>query len=736
MNIKMTIAFAALLAALTAAAQETTIPSGDMSDASVASDLRQADAQPDAAPADAQPAPEAPATPASPETLESPASPSSAETPAAPTTDEIDLEEDDSALAASRPQIRSTSQTGPVTLVDIDCDDATLADILRQFRKTTGANIISSESTNLLRRVSASLRRVPWFQALTEILNARGFRLDERDGVYRVVEDKQTVPLVTKTFQLNHASAKELAELFNKAYAPKDKSGKPIAPIANYFDGANVVVVTAEEKTISDCVAIVKAVDRAVAQIYIEARFLELSSAALHKLGLDWSSLESWGVTAKNLKMGWEQNYGRLADYSKKTSYSKKKWVQTGSSTSDSDSDSSSNSDSASKSSSGSASKTDKENYSNSSSTSDNTSLSSSTSKSKSTSDSVTYTDLADGTLSFQNDVLTASSIGEAAGAGLSAASMGWANASGFAGQLSADDFKLALSAFEEFGEGKIFSNPRIIVSNGKQAKVDMTTKEPNVTVSSSYTGTSSQNLSISTQLDVIPGEDKQLFAKEAFFSYGIELTVTPRISPDGLITVEIVPTISEKTGDKEIAGSTTSAPYTSYPIINVKRLTTEFTMKSGSTAVIGGLSRTVENDVDSGIPYLREIPWIGQKLFGWKSRQKQQSEILICVTLGIANPENLPEDLGLPKNAVLGREYVEGKRLEPGDRKGSAAEALKIDMRSLDEQRKETDKSDKASTVKISISSDDKPAKETKPNVEIKPSDERTNVLSDIDAM
>lgn len=32
--------------------------------------------------------------------------------------------------------------------------------------------------------------------------------------------------------------------------------------------------------------------------------------------------------------------------------------------------------------------------------------------------------------------------------------------------------------------------------------------------------------------------------------------------------------------------------------------------------AVIGGLSRTVEDDVDSGIPFLRKLPWIGQKLY------------------------------------------------------------------------------------------------------------------------
>jgi type II secretory pathway component GspD/PulD (secretin) len=115
--------------------------------------------------------------------------------------------------------------------------------------------------------------------------------------------------------------------------------------------------------------------------------------------------------------------------------------------------------------------------------------------------------------------------------------------------------------------------------------------------------------------------------------------------------------------------------------------------MKDGATAVIGGLSKTEEGDVDSGIPYLRKIPWIGPKLFGWKSRGKVQKEILIFVTVGIADPANLPEDIGLPKNAVRGREYVEKRALEPGDRPNAANELLTIDTRTLDEQRAEREK-------------------------------------------
>ena len=571
-------------------------------------------------------------------------------------TDEIDLEEDDSALAAKRPQIKGEISEGTMSLVDIECDEATLADIIRQFRKTTGANIISDDSTNLQRRVSVSLRHVPWLQGMTAILTSRGFRLETRDNIYRVVEDLQAIPISTRTFLLNHASAKELADLFNETYAPKDPAGKIKAPIASSFPGANVVVVTANDKTIADCETIINAVDKAVAQIYIEARFIELSNEALHKLGMQWNSLESWGASLRSVSGGIEYNNGRAANYGSVLSTR-----SLTASTSDSSTTSSSTSLAGS---------------------TPSSSASSSSSPTKSTSDSSTFTGL------------VPTSIGDAIGAGRSAASMGWHNARGFQGQLSVDDFRLALSAFETMNDAKVFSNPKIIVSNGKEAKVDMTTKYPNVTIDSNYTGQNSQNLSVSTKLDTIPGEDKFMFAKEAFFSWGIQLSVTPRISPDGLISVEIVPTISDCTGYLTVNSSQeTDTPYTQYPIIEVKRLTTEFTMQDGATAVIGGLTRSTEEDIDSGIPYLRKIPWVGQKFFGWKSREKVQKEILVFVTVGIADPSNLPKDVGLPKNAILGREYVRGNQLEPGDREGPAHAVLKLDMSNIDERDSKTAK-------------------------------------------
>ena len=406
------------------------------------------------------------------------------------------------------------------------------------------------------------------------------------------------------------------------------------------------MVVTASEKILADCEQIIHSVDKAIPQIYIEARFIEVSNEAMHKLGLQWNQLESWGASVKNLEAGFSYNNGRIANYGTRVS---------------SMTESSNNNTSGSSGSTGGATST------------------SSSSLSK-TIEVISPTGVGSGTSSssFNRSDLD----------------MAWRNARGFSGQLSVDDFRLAMSAFEQMDDVKIFSNPKIIVSNGKEARVDMTTKFPNVRVQATRnTSNGSDSLDISTQLEAIPGEDKLMFAKEVFFGWGITLSVKPRISPDGLINVEIVPTISQldtdvtPTGFYQVKGGDSSA-YSSYPIIQVKRLTTDFTMKDGATAVIGGLSKTTEEDVDSGIPYLRKIPWIGPKLFGWKSRGKVQKEIIVCVTLGMADPADLPADVGLPKNAIVGREYIAGRKFEPGDRAGGLADVMSLDMRAIEEKQ------------------------------------------------
>lgn len=413
----------------------------------------------------------------------------------------------------------------------------------------------------------------------------------------------------TQIFRLNHASAQEVADKFNEMWNGEFGQNWKVTKMAVAFHESNAVMITAPRIILEACERMIVELDVEAQQVYIEARFVELSNNASHKLGIDWQMLDGMKGSLA-LDAGWNERQM----------------------------------------------------------------------------EGVTTYDSSTGKYTIDSS---------AAEQGTKSANLSYVN-----GTIGMDELALVLRALEKSEDAKVFSNPKIIVSSGKKAKVDMTEKYPNVTISAKRTSSgSSDSLDLSMNMAAIPGEDKFMFAKEAFFSWGIELEVVPRISTNGLINVSIVPTISDQTGwvtaganDTSTKDSNAGSYSAKYPVINVQRLITEFNMSSGMTAVIGGLSKTIEKQEDSGIPWLRDIWWIGPKLFGSKIRIKEQKEILVFVTVGLINPRDMKADAGLPKNAVLGRQYTRGQRLEPGDRSQTTLfEGVgSLDLRSMEEQAKD----------------------------------------------
>ncbi|HRU20342.1 MAG TPA: secretin N-terminal domain-containing protein [Kiritimatiellia bacterium] len=507
--------------------------------------------------------------------------------------------------AAQTPQPPKTTASVRVTdasspsepLVSMTFDEAPLADVIKAFRDATGANIISGGTNVLQANISVSLDNVPWRKGLSSILDPQGLQLVEQptgSGIYVINTKTVEVPKITRVFSLEYIKAEDVADLLKTTLGT---TGGIVTP----FKESNAVILTATEQQISECESIIKAIDKASPQVYIEVRFVELTAQASRKLGLKWDSLgtkEGWGAHADPTFFNFENDYFKTKDKGMNRSQNSER-VQPG---------------------------------------------------------DTTWRDSLTRTLN-RNDSSTQTRT--------------------FTGTLSLDAFSLTMNAFEQMDGVSIFSNPKIIVANEKEALVDMTTKEPNLTVTSSRTGTAGDQLDISAELEVIPGEKgdkdgkgKGIFAGEAFFSYGITLKVTPRISSTGLITLNVEPTISDRKSYYEFSGiEETKTPTPKYPIIYMQRLQTVFTMQDGSTAVIGGLTTTTEDNIDSGIPWLRELPWVGPRLFGWKSRRKEQKEIIIFVSVGLADPLKLPESVGMPKNAILGRDLLTGELKEPGDR-------------------------------------------------------------------
>jgi type IV pilus assembly protein PilQ len=156
----------------------------------------------------------------------------------------------------------------------------------------------------------------------------------------------------------------------------------------------------------------------------------------------------------------------------------------------------------------------------------------------------------------------------------------------------------LRISALETSRQGKVISTPRVSTLNGQAATISQGTKIP-------YQ---------SSGTDGLP--------KTEFVDANLELTVTPEINPDNSIILDISASNSSPT---LVDGATA-------PGIATKEAKTKLLVRDGETTVIGGIFVEDTSDSESGIPYLRKIPYLGQ-LFKSSTKSNNRSELLIFIT-------------------------------------------------------------------------------------------------------
>ncbi len=166
------------------------------------------------------------------------------------------------------------------------------------------------------------------------------------------------------------------------------------------------------------------------------------------------------------------------------------------------------------------------------------------------------------------------------------------------------DDFlvDLELSALQAEGRGEVVSSPRVITANQKEASIRQGVEIPYQEASSSGATTTS--------------------FKEAVLS----LTVTPQITPDDRIILDLVVT-------KDSVGAQVSNDRGgSIPSIDTRAIQTQVLVDNGQTVVLGGIYETEESEDISKVPFLGDIPGLGA-LFRSTRKVSNKSELLIFVT-------------------------------------------------------------------------------------------------------
>lgn len=169
-------------------------------------------------------------------------------------------------------------------------------------------------------------------------------------------------------------------------------------------------------------------------------------------------------------------------------------------------------------------------------------------------------------------------------------------------------DLDVTLRAMSEVGKLEVLSRPSILTRNSQLATITVGQKVPFI-----------QNSRIT--------QDGQTINTVTYNDIGIILQVTPFITSDGLVEMDVYPEISALTGDTVPISDTINAP-----VYALRSASTQVVVPDGVTVVIGGLMQDNNTESVKKIPVLGDIPLLGMA-FRRTVTAKDKTELLIFLT-------------------------------------------------------------------------------------------------------
>jgi type II secretory pathway component GspD/PulD (secretin) len=166
-------------------------------------------------------------------------------------------------------------------------------------------------------------------------------------------------------------------------------------------------------------------------------------------------------------------------------------------------------------------------------------------------------------------------------------------------------DIHATLVAAASRGDVNILSRPVLLAANNERAVINVGSQRPFVQVAR-----------------VLPTDNTARDQVVQYKDVGTKLQIIPTISADGYVMLQVAQEIDAATAEQQFDA----------PVISTRSVETRLLVKDGRTIVIGGLIDRQQEMVQSGIPFLSSIPWIGG-LFGRLHRSKVQTELFLFLT-------------------------------------------------------------------------------------------------------
>ena len=373
--------------------------------------------------------------------------------------------------------------------LSVDFTDEEIRNILRNVAELFDLNLVIPDT--LQGKTSVKLHDVTWRQIFQVVLTPVGYTFIEDGNIIKVVSNESLTqePVSTEIFVINYAKATEIMPTLI-SLVDAASGGKIVVD-----PRTNSLVITERPSRMKRIRPVIDQLDHPTDQVMIESKFVEISNNDIKNIGVNWSSLSGYNVTATP---------GSTGLYTYSNTY--------GSGT-----------------------------------TSNITNSGGTTGSTTTNPGSTTLSNVS--TITTGTAPTTTSSIGTTAGNTVSNAVNTATNVlSGVSGQsasqnilsavFSADQFKLVLSALQQLNNSKIVSNPTIVTLNNTEATINVGQQYPIPSYTfNQQTGTFEVN----------------------GFNYkdiGIILKVTPQVNARGFIKLTLAPEVSQNQGTTTFGGA------------------------------------------------------------------------------------------------------------------------------------------------------------------------------------
>jgi type IV pilus assembly protein PilQ len=180
-------------------------------------------------------------------------------------------------------------------------------------------------------------------------------------------------------------------------------------------------------------------------------------------------------------------------------------------------------------------------------------------------------------------------------------------------GKITFAQMSAALDIIRSRGKAKLLANPKTLTLDNQTAEVTMGVTVPIL------------------QVKIDPETRERTYTWEERY-VPIALSVTPHLTDDGRINLEVKTRVEAITGWK-------TAQEQEMPIVAKREAKTQISVRDGEVIVIGGLVKEQETQSVTKVPILGDLPLLGN-LFTHRSTKKEKNELIIFIIPRVVPPE------------------------------------------------------------------------------------------------